>query len=141
MYVDGQSLSKLEMILCTPAYFDTEKFGLAFRTKKFTGYHSFTAGSSDSVYDERRWLYIAHFSVGMIERFKNEVIVLFPKVMTDEGGNRKVERPIEVRVGGNLGPIGVTLLLGKIARELENNNGASHLVRNQRHQAITSIRT
>ncbi len=77
----------------------------------------------------------------MIEKFRNDVIVLFPKVIADEDGHRKVERPIEVRVDGNLGPISIRRLLEKISNELENNTGMIHLARSEHHRAISSIRT
>ncbi|MCW6160288.1 MAG: hypothetical protein LVQ95_04350 [Candidatus Micrarchaeales archaeon] len=141
MQVDSPSLPRLESLLCSSEHFDTERFDTAFRTRKFSGYHSFIAGFSDSIYDERRWLYVAHFKVGMIEKFRNDVIVLFPKVIADEDGHRKVERPIEVRVDGNLGPISIRRLLEKISNELENNTGMIHLARSEHHRAISSIRT
>ena len=141
MQVNSRAIPRLEAMLCTQEHFDTRKFDSVFRTKRFAGYYTFIDGSSDSVYDRRKWLYEARFRVGMFERFRNEVVVLFPRVMTDKDGHRGVERPIEVRVDGNLGPLSVSYLLEKIASELGCNSGAAHLIRNNSHEPISSIRT
>ena len=79
--------------------------------------------------------------MGLTKKFSDEVVILIPRVNSDDAGKRTVERTIEIRVGGNLGPLSVNSLLNRIVEELGDGSDIVHLARSEHHRSISSIRT
>lgn len=137
--VEDRVLKRLEDAMLIPERLDKEILDRTFRSNGFGRFYAFTSGFGNSAYNGKRWLYEAHFRVGILE--KSIVAVMFPQIVIDDSGHRKPDGHIEVRVVGNLGPVGVNSLLDRIANRIGGNTtGVLQLKRGGARDGASAIR-
>lgn len=134
--MSGPALARVEKLICS---LDCPDWPALERINGLV--KEFCSGKGPVVRDDHEWLYEAHFKVGLM--FKNDVILLFPKVVWGNGG-RKFECKIRafVNVNGTMTARDIMGLLRRIASAYERERGKLHtLGRSEPLEASKEIKT
>lgn len=110
--IDEKVIRNLEKLVC--ALDPVSPSSIEGGVKNLIG---FVASNEDQTSDDYRWLYKAHFKVGIIG--KSDVIVLFPQVISCGSGGKRFERKPQIRVRGNLSMKGAENLIRNIGDGIE----------------------